>query len=250
MKALAVLRVERTASGRSAVRELRSQAPMTLVHRRAAVAGDGAAVVHLVSSAAAPLGGDDVRLRVQVGPGARLQLRGTAATVALPGMRAGHSRTRVQVELAEGAELDYRPEATVVTSRADHRAELHAELAEDARLDLRELLVLGRTGEPPGRLRTATHVVRGGVPVLRQDLDLHPGRLLDSAGYLAGSRVLGTEVMVRAEAPAEPVSGDWWSLVPLPAGGALATALAADAITAEHRLGTARGHHPSPETAA
>ena len=243
MRAGAVLRVELDRTGRTAVRELRSQAPLALVHRRPVVPGDGA-VVHLVSSAATPLGGDEVDLRVHVGPGARLLLRGTAATLALPGQRGGGSRSSVRIEVAEGGALDYRPEPTVITSRAEHRADLRAELAAGARLRCREVLVLGRSGEPPGSLRTGTELVRAGVPLLRQHLDLGPGRLAASAGYLAGARVLGTEVVVGGADPVAASSGPWWSLVPLAAGGALATAVAPDAVTAGRRLADALRHHP------
>lgn len=244
MKASAALRVELDARGRSVVRELRSRAPLTLVHRRAAVAGADGAIVHLVSSAANPLGGDEVRLHVHVGPGARLLLRGTAATVALPGAHGGPSRTEVRMEIGDGGSVDYRPEATVVTARAEHRAEFHADLAAGARLRCREVLVLGRHGEPPGTLHTATDLVRDGTPLLRQHLDLGPGRLAASAGYLAGARVLGTETLLGGTDPAAPSSGPWWSLVPLAAGGALATAVAADVVTAERRLTRALKHHP------
>nr|WP_221316859.1 urease accessory protein UreD [Saccharopolyspora gloriosae] len=238
------MRVELDARGRSVVRELRCAAPLTLVHRRAAVAGADGAIVHLVSSAAAPLGGDELRLRVHIGPGARLQLRGTAATVALPGRCGGASSADVRMEIGAGGSVDYRPGTTVVTARAEHRAAFRADLAADARLRCREVLVLGRHGEPSGELRTTTDLVRDGVPLLRQHLDLGPGPLADSAGHLAGARVLGTETLLGGTDPATPSSGPWWSLVPLPAGGALATALAADVVTARRRLTRALQHHP------
>ncbi|GAA4612179.1 urease accessory protein UreD [Saccharopolyspora hordei] len=243
MRATAVLSVELGRGGRSVVRQLRSQSPMTLVPRRAATtSADGTAVVHLVSSAASPLGGDRVDLRVRVGPGARLLLRGTAATVALPGP--GRSRSTVHLEVADGGTVEYLPGATVISARADHWAETAVELGAGARLRCREVLVLGRSGERPGRSTTTTHVVRGGVPLLRQRLDVGDERLTASAAHLAGARVLATETVVWDRDPAEPSSGDWWSLAPLAAGGALATAVAADAVLAERRLAEAVSHHP------
>ncbi|MCI2423166.1 urease accessory protein UreD [Saccharopolyspora sp. K220] len=245
MRASALLSVELGSGGRSVVRELRSEAPMTLVPRRTATASpDGIAVVHLVGSAATPVGGDRVDLRVRVGPGARLQLRGTAATVALPGQHAEHSRSTVRIDVEAGGTIEYLPEATVISARADHQAEMTIELGEGARARCRELLVLGRYGERPGRLITTTHVARTGTPLLRQRLDIGEHRLATSAGYLAGARVLATETVVWDHDPAEPASGEWWSLAPLTAGGALATAVAADAVTAQRRLAEAIGHHP------
>ncbi|RRO15375.1 urease accessory protein UreD [Saccharopolyspora rhizosphaerae] len=244
MKATALLAVE-VSGGRSVVRDLRSQAPLTLVPRRTATASGGAAVVHLVSSAASPVGGDRVDLRVRVGPGARLRLVGTAATVALPGR--GSSRSTVHIEVDEGGTVQYLPETTVISSRADHAAELTVELAAGARARCRESLVRGRCGEPSGHLVATTQVTRSGKPLLRQRIDLGDARTAASPGYLAGARVLASEVVAWDRDPPGPLSGQWWSLAPLAAGGALATALADDAVTAGHRLAEALSHHPDVE---
>ena len=236
MKAHARLVAEYSA-GRTVLRELRSMAPLTLFPKRTG----GDAVVHLVNSATSPLGGDELTLTVRVGAGARLRLSGVAATLALPGHRPGGSRARVQVEIEGDGVLEYLPEPTVITSRARHTAELYAEVDEDARLRTREVLVLGRTGEGPGVLRSTQRIVRGGVPALHQTLDV--GALNSSLAHLAGRRVLATEVLVDGK-PATPASGDWWSLSPLAHAGSLITALARDAITAERELDRARSLHP------
>ncbi|WP_406692910.1 urease accessory protein UreD [Saccharopolyspora sp. ID03-671] len=241
MKATALLSVE-LSGDRAVVRELRSQAPITLVPRRTATAGGRTAVVHLVNSAATPLGGDHVDLRVRVGAGARLRLAGTAATVALPGR--GSSRSTVRIEVDEGGAVEYLPEASVISSRADHESELIVELAAGARARCRETLVLGRYGEPSGHLVASTHLTRSGVPLLRQRLDLGDARMAASTGYLAGARVLATETVAWDRDPLAPASGQWWSLAPLAAGGALATAVADDAVTADRRLAEALSHHP------
>ncbi|WAL66319.1 urease accessory protein UreD [Amycolatopsis cynarae] len=226
--------------GRTVLRELRSQSPLTLFPQRGRP-GAGA-VVHLVNSASAPLGGDELTLSVSVGAGARLRLSGVAATLALPGPHGGGSRSGVRVEIEGGGVFEYLPEATVITARAEHTAELDVVMAGDARLRTREVLVLGRAGERPGRLRTSQRVVRDGVPLLHQTLDI--GKLDASTAYLAGRRVLATEVLVWGEDPAEPAGGDWWSITPLAAGGSLLTALAHDAVTAAGDLELARRFHP------
>ncbi|WP_020670032.1 urease accessory protein UreD [Amycolatopsis nigrescens] len=241
MKADARLTAERDGSGRTVLRELRSMAPLTLFPKRD---NNSAATVHLVNSATSPLGGDELALTVLVGPGARLRLSGVAATLALPGHRGGASRSVVRIEVGAGGVCEYLPEPTVVTARADHYAELHASLGADARLRLREMLVLGRSGERPGLLRTSQHVLREGVPLLRQVLRIGDPELAASAAYLAGRRVLGTELLVWGPDPAEPTGGDWWSLTPLAAGGSLATALAHDAVTASADLASALATHP------
>ncbi len=72
--------------------------------------------VHLVSTAATPLGGDTIAVRVIVEQGARLRLRSAAATVALPGRLTTDSTAHWQVEVA--GELDLDPEPTVVAGVA------------------------------------------------------------------------------------------------------------------------------------
>jgi urease accessory protein len=239
VKAHARLVVELDGRGHSVIRQLRSSAPLTLVPARRGQRGDAAAV-WLVNSAAGPIGGDQLELTVLVGAGARVNLHGVAATLALPGHHAGPSRFAVSIEAASGARVAYLPEPTVITSRARHESWLHVELAHDASLRCREVLVLGRDGEPAGRLSTTTHVLRAGRPLLRQHLDIGDPALDASAAYLAGRRVLATEILVLDAGPARPASGDWWSLTPLVAGGALATALANDAVTTMHYLDLAR----------
>jgi urease accessory protein len=223
--------------GRTVLRELRSMSPLTLVPKRRS----GDAIVHLVNSATAPLGGDELTLTVRVGAGARLRLSGVAATLALPGHRAGGSRSTVVIEVECGGQFEYLPEPTVVTSRARHTAELFATLADDVRFRTREVLVLGRVGERAGQLRSTQRVLRGGTPVLHQTLDV--GSLDVSAAHLAGRRVLATELRVGGEA-VEPAGADWWSLTPLPAGGALVTTLAPDAVTAQRALDRVSRYFP------
>jgi urease accessory protein len=221
VKAHAQLTVERDAAGRSVVRTLRSAAPLTLIPVR------GEPVVHLVNSAASPLGGDELTLTVRVGPHACLTLTGIAATVALPGPHGEKSRTTVHLELDEGATVDYLPEPTVITRRARHESVLMVTLARDAHLRTRETLVLGRANEPPGELTTALHVTREGRPVLRQQLTVSKETLL-------GNRVLATELSTADTR--ETASGEWWSRTRLAAGGTLTTALADDAVTASQAL--------------
>ncbi len=229
--------VAEAVDGRTVLRALASAAPLTLVPRR----GPGPVTVHVVGSAAAPLGGDDLRLSGEVGPGAELVLAGVAATVVLPGASGEPSRAVVDLRVADGGSLAYLPEPTVVTGRALHTAELRATLSGAARLHCRETLVLGRADERPGTLVSEWHVVRDGVPLLRQRLSVGDPALDASPAGQAGHRVLATDLRVGDQDVPAPVSGDWWSLVPLAHGGTLATALAHDAVTAGRRLAEAVG---------
>jgi urease accessory protein len=213
---------------RTILRELRSMAPLTLFPRRG---GGRTAVVHLVGSATAPLGGDDLRLTIRVGPGASLRLSGVAATLVLPGLHGEGSLSTVDITVDAGGSLEYLPEPTVVTARARHTAVFRASLAPDAYLHTREVLVLGRAGERPGTLTTSQQVTRGPLPVLRQTLTVGDSTLDAGLAHLAGRRVLATDLVIGGpDLPA--ASGEWWSRTPLAAGGTLTTSLAPDAVTA------------------
>ncbi|KZB87307.1 urease accessory protein UreD [Amycolatopsis regifaucium] len=214
--------------GRTVLRELRSMAPLTLLPKR----GTGAtAIVHLVNSATSPLGGDELKLTIRVGPGASLRISGVAATIALPGLHGEGSSSLVDIEVGEGGSLEYLPEPTVVTARARHSAVFKASLASGAYLHTREVLVLGRAGERPGSLVTTQHVTRDECPVLRQTLEIGDSTLDSSLAHLAGRRVLATDLVVGGP-ELSAASGDWWSRTPLAAGGILTTSLAPDAVTA------------------
>lgn len=225
MKASARLVVALDSHGNSVVRVLRSMTPLTLVpHRRVGPV----ALVHLVSSVTAPLGGDSLSLTVEVGPGASLELRGVAATLVLPGSSGEASSSLVRFSL-EGS-VSYLPEPTVVTRRANHTAVVEAELDGHAVLRSREVLVLGRAGEPAGTLSSSVRATRCGTPLLHQQLVVgDPLADLSPAG-LAGKRVIGTELVFDSVERAAD-GGEWWSVVPLAAGGTLATALGDDVVT-------------------
>jgi urease accessory protein len=246
VKAVARLVVERDRTGRSVVRDLRSVSPLTLMPCPAACHDEDpdTALVHLVGSAAAPLGGDVLGVEVAVGPGAALTLRAIGATVVLPGQHPGPSRTAVTFHVSDGGRLEYLAEPTVVAAGADHHASLCADLASDARLHLREVVVLGRSGEQPGRFRSDTRVRRDGATLLRQRLDLGDPDLDASPAHMAGHHVIATDLLVGEPDPPEPAVGDWWSLVPLAHGGSLATVLAKDTITAYRLLDTAIAARP------
>jgi urease accessory protein len=152
----------------------RTVLPVVRASGQLAVRRTGPASVHLVATAFGPLGGDDAEVRLVVEEGATLAVRSVAAAVALPA-RDG-DRPSVQRVVAEVAgELDLRPEPTVVARGAHHRAELTATLAAGAVLTASEQVLLGRTGEEPGRWTGTTRVVADGRPLLHTTVGLGPG---------------------------------------------------------------------------
>jgi urease accessory protein len=165
--------------------EVRCAPPLTLRQVRGeAPDGEQRCELRLVGTAAGPLAGDDLALSLVLRPGARATLRAAGASVAQGG---GGGRTLViRAELGEGADLIAEPGALVAC--AGSRVEVRAEvvLGRGAAVDWRELIVLGRTGEPAGQATLRWDVTRCGEPVLRQFADLGPalyrgGRVLACA---------------------------------------------------------------------
>jgi urease accessory protein len=149
--------------------------------------------LRLVGTAAGPLAGDDLSVWVRLRPGAKATLRATGASVAQGRGQAGAAALSIRADLADGTDLVADPGALVVCrgSRIDVRVELT--LGAGAAVEWRELIVLGRTGEPPGRATLSWDVTRLGRPVLRQFVDLDPetGPARSAwASLTAGCRVL------------------------------------------------------------
>ncbi|WP_328346597.1 urease accessory protein UreD [Micromonospora sp. NBC_00421] len=181
----AVARLVAVADGRggTVLRELRGESPLLL---RQATAEAGVATVYVVGGAAGPLAGDDLRLTIEVGPGAAVRVRTVAASVALPGRAGAVSRMRVEAVVHAAGALHWLPEQLVAAAGCHHVAESRVELADGARLSWREELVCGRYDEPAGDVVVASSVDYAGRPLLRQSLAVGP-----TAPGWAGAAVLG-----------------------------------------------------------
>ncbi len=169
--------------------ELRSEPPLTLR------ATPGA--VYLVSSAAGPVGGDRLRLDLEVTDGATLTVRSAAAAVHHPGPTGLPSHLDLTVRVGAHSTLRWWPEPAVFVDGCDHRMTIRIDLADTATLLWRDEQVLGRHGESGGSVRTRLHVDRAGAPLLRSDSALGP-RWPDAQGPAgnAGARASGTVLVV------------------------------------------------------
>jgi urease accessory protein len=133
--------------------------------------------VHLVSTAATPLGGDAICVRVVVEPGARLRLRSAAATVTLPGSATLESHAIWTLEVA--GDLDVDPQPTVVAANARHFTTTRLQLADTGRIRLRERIQIGRTDERQGFWSGSLHADVDGSPLLRHRIELGNGSVAD-----------------------------------------------------------------------
>ncbi|GAA1647016.1 urease accessory protein UreD [Catellatospora bangladeshensis] len=232
MRALARIVAEADGRGGTRLARLRGEPPLQLRHTPD---GSGAATVHLIGSAAGPLGGDDLRIEIEVGAGAVLCVRTVAASIALPGRDGSRSRVSVTAAVAGGGELRWLPEQLVAAAGCHHLALSTVELAEGARLLWREELICGRHGEQPGDAVISTSVNYGGAPLLRQSLTVGPATPgWDGPAVLGGSRATGSLLHVDpAAAPGGPeVLGPTAVRLPLSGPATLVSATADDA----HRL--------------
>jgi urease accessory protein len=221
MRARAAIATERAPGGRTVLATLRSAPPLTLRQT-------GVTRVHLVSTAAGPLGGDHLELDIDVAPGTTLELGSIAATLVLPGH--GTSEMIVTARVGDGAELRFTPEPTVLAAGCDHRMTVRLTLAGDARVRWREEIVFGRYGETPGRCHSRFDATFDGRPLLRQEFTVGDPSVDASPAVYGDARCVGTTLVVSPDAARESVVGAGFAVLPLAGPGALVSALAADAV--------------------
>jgi urease accessory protein len=210
---------------RTVLRVLKGEVP--LLPRRT-----GPNEVHIVGGAAGPLGGDELSLEIEVGPGAELWVRTVAASIALPGRDGAESCLTVHAVVGEGARLVFLPEPIVACARSRHHNVSTMDLAASARLTWREEAVFGRFGEPSGDLRLSTTARRDGRPWYRSDVAVGPSHP-NGPAILGGARVLST--LLTTDAPEIPDTSDKAAVMALAGGGHVAQVLA-DEVEASRKF--------------
>ena len=215
----------------------RTVLPVVRASGQLAVRRTGPTTVHLVATAFGPLGVDDARIVLVVEEGARLTVRSVAAAIALPA-RGGTRPSDQRITASVAGTLDLRLEPTVVAADAHHRAELSAQLSDGACLTATEQVLLGRTGEEPGRWTGTTRIERNGRPLLHTTVGLGPG----VAAWLppVAPRAYASTVHIADEA-AEVATAEDAVRLPLP-GGWVTTAWGAEL----HRVVAAAGSLTGP----
>lgn len=172
--------------------------------------------VHLISTAAIPLGGDRIDIRVIVEDGARLRVRSAAATVALPGTETDTSHAHWEIDVTGELDLDLQP--TVVAAAARHVSTVNLRLHEDGRVRLRERVQIGRCNEGQGFWSGSIRADRHSRPMLRHRLELGAGSPADDE--LSAPRAMVSELCYPATCSEfEPGS----AVLALAGGGTLST---------------------------
>lgn len=255
MRASAYLTVARAPNAaRSRITRLHSDPPFVLrptnpvgpeSMRHWFLGGPPPAQVSLVGGAAGPVGGDDLRLSIDVESGAALVLRNVAATLVLPGPHNEQSRIETSVRVAAGGVFVWLPRPVIAARSCDHLAITRVTLEPGARLLLREELLLGRHGEQPGAIRQRLRVRLGNRPLHDQELAVGPGTGgWKGSAVTGGRRAIGSVLVVDPEWDHNGVDLGTTSgmadtvFLPLSGPAMLVTALARDGLALRHQLDT------------
>lgn len=235
MKAGATIEVARHGA-RDVVVDQRSAAPFSVRQ-----CGDR---ILLASSAAAPVGGDELELRIDVGPRATATVGSVAASMAWPGPTGAASVMTTDCTVGPGGHLDLRLEPTISVTGSRHEASTTVRLAGDATCRVVEEVVLGRTGELSGHLDVSLRVERQGLPLMHHAEHFGPGVAGALSSVSVGSaRFAVTAVLVGIEArqPVVHVEADCAAAwLPVAADAGVAMAVGYDRPTAISLLGNAQ----------
>ncbi|WP_405891494.1 urease accessory protein UreD [Streptomyces sp. NBC_01527] len=236
MSVRATARITAVLDGRGAtvLPVLESDGPLALRRTRATAPY---ARVTVVGAMSAPLGGDRLAVEARVEDGARLTVDSAAATVTLPGPGPDVRSATYDIALTvgEGAELNWLPEQLISARGSELHMTTRAELADTARLVLREEQILGRHGETTGTLISRLTVRRAGRPLLDQQVAYGPGAPggWDGAAVLGGHRAVGQLLVVdpafEDKCPDTRLLGPTAVLTRLVGPAVLVTAVAPDA---------------------
>jgi urease accessory protein len=164
--------------------------------------------VAFVPTQAGPLAGDEDRVRIVVGAGAVVVVEPVAATLALPG--AARIVLALDVTVHDGGRFVLDEAPLIVAAGADVARRCTVALHPGAVAALRETVVLGRDGEPPGTLDSVLRATLGGRPLLHDGLRVGAAsREADVHVALApGHRVLATACLLGLR----PKASEPWQL--------------------------------------
>jgi urease accessory protein len=152
----------------------------------------GAALVHLNNVSGGVVAGDRLSLSVSVGPGSVAQVTTTGATrLYRHRMDSQESEARINLNVAEGALLEYLPDAVIPFAGSRHRQSTSITLADGATMMWWDILAPGRQamGETFAyeRLRIRTDVRSPSRPLLLENFVLEPAiRPVTSLARLGG----------------------------------------------------------------
>ena len=233
--------------GRTLVVRMRSQSPLVLRQTLPvgvglpAASGPQAAHISVAAGAAGPVGGDELTLDVEAGAGSTLVLNEVSSRLLMPGPHGDQSPSTTPIRVGPGATLLWLPKPMIAATGCRHLNDVHVDLADDARLLMREELVLGRHGELPGNLAQHIRVSLAGRPLYHQRLDFGP----DAPGWNSpavadANRALGSVLVVdpawRDRPPPAHSLGAATAVLALAGPAVLVSAISPDSLTLRRSL--------------
>ena len=271
MKAHARVAVSASSDGTTRYDELRSDAPMLLRPVNEAL--------YIVGGAASPLGGDDLRLEIELQSGVSLVVRSTAASLARRGIHELSSMMSISAHLAEKASLWWLVEPAVACFGCDHYVDVTVDMAENSNLYWRDELVLGRQGEESGKWSSRLSADIAGQPLVRSEFSTRwpgwngpavagsnevIGSILIAGECIAGAGIAGADTFccqntvslddytvssgghtreVHSKRPEEVESVGRGTCMPLNGPGVMVSAVARDLVTLRQVAGALLQHH-------
>lgn len=271
MKAHARVAVSASPGGTTRYDELRSDAPILLRPANEAL--------YIVGGAASPLGGDDLRLEIELQSGVSLVVRSTAASLARRGIHELSSMMSISAHLAEKASLWWLVEPAVACFGCDHYVDVTVDMAENSNLYWRDELVLGRQGEESGKWSSRLSADIADQPLVRSEFSTRwpgwngpavagsnevIGSILIAGECIAGAGIAGADTFccqntvslddytvssgghtreVHSKRPEEVESVGRGTCMPLNGPGVMVSAVARDLVTLRQVAGALLQHH-------
>ena len=208
MSAQGCLRLGFTArDGRTRLTTQAQKPPLQVV--RAFDLADGAALAHLHNVSGGILGGDQLTMTVEVGPGAHVQLTTAGATrVYRSRDGVGPALQRTEACVGDGGLLEYLPDPLIPFAGANYRQETQITLGPGAGLFWWETTAPGRVahGELFAYDRVEMHLdlTAAGRPIARERIGLEPAlQDLASPARLGPYRYFTTFYICRVGEPAD-----------------------------------------------
>lgn len=199
--ALACRAADRAGAHRTVVDSIVQTPPLRMI--RAFAQPDGGALIHLHNISGGVLGGDTLRVRVDVGAAARALVTTTGATRVYrhrPGLPDAVQETTFSV--GAGGLLEYLPDPLIPFAGARYRQVTRCDLTGDAGLFAWDVVTPGReaSGErfAYDELALESVVTVDGVPIVWEKTCLQPARqTLASPAAMGGYRSFATLLMCR-----------------------------------------------------
>lgn len=147
----------------------------------------------LVGSAASLLEGDDLSLECFITGPVPVVIRSLAAQVAHPCLHSGETKQSISIRARDHASIYWGVEPTIVAGGARHENTMHLDVDATSQVLVRDLSVLGRSGEDSTTvgLRSSTTASVDGRLVFEDGFGSRLPGAHGPAG-LAGHRVIGT----------------------------------------------------------